>query len=133
MATDGVPRDLGDRWDFSWVGKVEQLRLDYRFALLIGSKCELHIGGVARLVGGPGDPSLMVTDPEGYNVAAGLRLLHDDVTEAIAFKTGVLRVRFASGRELWVTPDDAYEAWGTSGPGTAMVVCMPGGELAVWI
>lgn len=100
MAADGTPRDFGDRWDLCWAGKVEQLRVDYRFGLLIGSDCELNIGGVARLIGGPEDPGPLVIDPEAHDVAAGLRLLHDDVTDAIAFKTGVLRVRFVSGHEL---------------------------------
>ncbi len=133
MAIDGVPRDLGDRWDLAWSGRVEQLQIDYRFSLLVGARALLSIGGVARLIGGPEGPASRLIDPEAVAVVDGLRLLHDEVCDAVAFKTGVLRVRLSSGRELWVAPDDRYEAWETSGPGTAKLVCMPGGELAVWI
>lgn len=37
-----------------------------------------------------------------------------------------------SSATLRVDPDPGYEAWELRGPGTEMVVCMPGGELAIW-
>lgn len=53
------------------------------------------------------------------------------VTESTA-DSGVLEVRFENGCRLRVDPDDSYEAWTLAGPRGMKVVCMPGGELAVW-
>lgn len=45
---------------------------------------------------------------------------------------GSLSVTFTSGIRLLVEPDDDFEAWTVSGPAGMLVVCTPGGELAVW-
>ncbi|WP_110182225.1 DUF6188 family protein [Nocardioides solisilvae] len=37
-----------------------------------------------------------------------------------------------TGHVLYVPPDASFEAWQVSGPGGALVVSMPGGDLAVW-
>lgn len=60
------------------------------------------------------------------------RLIGLTVVEATADDSGALRIRFGDGTVLQVPSDDAYEAWNVSGPGGGLVVCMPGGELAVW-
>ena len=60
------------------------------------------------------------------------RLIGHTVATAIADATGVLDVTFEGGARLHVEPDPAYEAWNVSGPNGALVVSMPGGELAVW-
>lgn len=54
------------------------------------------------------------------------------VEEATADDAGALHVRFSDGTRLEVPPDEAYEAWNVSGPNGALVVCTPGGKLAVW-
>jgi hypothetical protein len=45
---------------------------------------------------------------------------------------GSLSVTFTSGIRLQVNPDDGFEAWTVSGPEGMLVVCTPGGRLAVW-
>ncbi|ORA51976.1 hypothetical protein BST22_13730 [Mycolicibacterium chubuense] len=60
------------------------------------------------------------------------QLIRRAVVEATADESGLLRICFGDGTALQVPSDDAYEAWNVSGPGGALVVCMPGGELAVW-
>ena len=52
--------------------------------------------------------------------------------EAVSDESGALRVRFDHGTRLDVPPDEAYEAWNMSGPNGALVVCTPGGQLAIW-
>ncbi|MDQ1490676.1 MAG: hypothetical protein QOJ23_3190 [Actinomycetota bacterium] len=39
---------------------------------------------------------------------------------------GTLRLRFDRGAEVTVPPDSDYEPWQIVGPGSSMVVCMPG-------
>ncbi|MDW5614059.1 MULTISPECIES: DUF6188 family protein [Mycolicibacterium] len=60
------------------------------------------------------------------------QLVGQTVEEATADETGALRVRFSDGTRLEVPPDEAYEAWSVSGPNGALVVCTPGGKLAIW-
>jgi hypothetical protein len=45
---------------------------------------------------------------------------------------GSLTLTFTSGIRVLVEPDDRYEAWTVSGPAGMLVVCTPGGKLAVW-
>lgn len=43
-----------------------------------------------------------------------------------------LSLTFADDSHLSVDPDPAFESWTLSGPAGERIVCMPGGELAVW-
>lgn len=46
---------------------------------------------------------------------------------------GCLVLAFSSGAELRCRPHETYEAWEVAGGSPAdLVVCLPGGELAVW-
>ena len=45
---------------------------------------------------------------------------------------GDLSVTFDDTSQLSVKAAAEYEAWQLSGPRGEMVVCMPGGELAIW-
>jgi len=54
------------------------------------------------------------------------------VVSAVALKTGALRLVFDTGSQLRVPKDDGFEAWNARGPGSILVVSLPGGELAVW-
>jgi hypothetical protein len=51
---------------------------------------------------------------------------------AVAFKSGGLRLVFDDGHILTVMPNPAYEPWTANGPDDLLIVCMPGGSLAVW-
>jgi hypothetical protein len=59
-------------------------------------------------------------------------LLRQKVRSSVAEDTGTLVLAFGDGTGVRVEPDDAYEAWTIAGPGGQKIVCMPGGELAVW-
>jgi hypothetical protein len=59
-------------------------------------------------------------------------LLRQEVTSSVAEDTGTLVLAFSDGTSVRVEPDDVYEAWTIAGPGGKKIVCMPGGELAVW-
>ncbi|QIZ37428.1 DUF6188 family protein [Saccharopolyspora sp. ASAGF58] len=54
------------------------------------------------------------------------------ISKASTENDGTLIVRFASESELRAHPSRIYEAWTVAGPGGMKVVCMPGGDLAIW-
>ncbi len=43
-----------------------------------------------------------------------------------------LSLTFGDNSRLSIDPDPAFESWTLSGPTGERIVCMPGGELAVW-
>lgn len=47
-------------------------------------------------------------------------------------ENGTLVLGFTSGVTIAVPADEHYEAWQISGPDGYLVVCAPGGNLAVW-
>ncbi|MFI2337943.1 DUF6188 family protein [Nocardia rhamnosiphila] len=61
----------------------------------------------------------------------GLRLT-GMIREAHAAENGTLHLEFESGISVRVFADPDYEAWSVVGADGFRVVCMPGGELAVW-
>lgn len=69
-------------------------------------------------------------DPEA--VAALGPLPHGLTLRSSTVADGALRLAFAGGAELIAPPDPHYESWGLTGPAGQRLVCMPGGELAVW-
>ncbi|MFI5719823.1 DUF6188 family protein [Nocardia sp. NPDC051750] len=60
------------------------------------------------------------------------RQLTGKVREAQTTDDGGLRLEFESGWSAEAVADADYEAWNVVGTRGFRVVCMPGGELAVW-
>lgn len=60
------------------------------------------------------------------------QLVGQTVEAANADENGRLSIRFSNGTQMMVPPDKDYEAWSSSGPNGALVVCTPGGKLAIW-
>lgn len=54
------------------------------------------------------------------------------IRQAHATKNGTLELEFESGNFIRVYADPDYEAWSVVGAEGFRLVCMPGGELAVW-
>src|SRR5205823_915930 len=61
------------------------------------------------------------------SVAPALAALHRSVEWASSSDDGALTLAFDDGSGLTVWPNPAFEAWQVVGPGSALVVCMPGG------
>jgi hypothetical protein len=74
------------------------------------------------------------------SLGPALNLFYATVSEAVAYKSGQLELRFLGDRRSfsldgWVLradPDDKYESWEVRGPGSRVMVCGPGGTLAIW-
>jgi len=70
-------------------------------------------------------------DADGFSLALG-DLVRRTVVAASA-TDGVLTLKFTDGVTLRCPPDPKYEAWQVVGGSPQyLVVCLPGGELAVW-
>jgi hypothetical protein len=69
-------------------------------------------------------------DPAGLGPV--LACTRTTVEAATALEDGNLEVSFADGGSLHVDPSPAHEAWELAGPQGGRIVCMPGGQLAIW-
>lgn len=58
----------------------------------------------------------------------GLRISSCSAEES----SGKLSISFTDDKNLTVSADNDYESWNMIGPNEFRLVCMPGGELAIW-
>ena len=80
-----------------------------------------------------GGNAFLSTEEDDEDAFAPVReLIGQNVRAAIADPSGALEMTFDGGAHLHVGADPEYEAWNVSGPAGALIVSMPGGELAVW-
>ena len=98
-------------------------------------------GGGARIIFDLGDkpePALYAdvgtcTYEDGNGVARVLVSMVRSVVSGTSTEGGTLLLSFAGGSLLRCEPDPRYEAWQVVGGSPQyLVVCKPGGELAVW-
>jgi hypothetical protein len=54
------------------------------------------------------------------------------ITSAVVEADSALRLAFDDGSSIEVGSDPDYEAWVMSADDGSMLVCMPGGQLAMW-
>ncbi len=134
--------ELEDRGDFVAVGlqddEITRCYVDYQFSLLFAETGALVvIEQEFSILGAHGEQRF---DPEKW---AGLgsaleSLLFKKVAEVKAHRSGELEITFTHGDVLRVMPNADYEAWHVVGTASvasgdhASIVCMPGGELAIW-
>lgn len=83
-----------------------------------------------KILDGPRELQVIVA--QSSTLVHVLNLLHEQLLDANAQSDGTLRLVFANGVVIVVPPDPNYEAWTLEGPAGYLVVCRPGGELAVW-
>lgn len=112
---------------------VSRVAFDHAVSLLTDDGAELRVQTAFSF---GADPARMVViDPE-RDVAAHAGVLVDlrgrAITAAGADDDGALAVRFATEAVLQVPPDSSYEAWTLTGPQGSLVVCLPGGGVAVF-
>jgi hypothetical protein len=114
-----APREL------SFIRIDHQARLQFDDTeIVIEGEFSLEIDGVVRDL----DPE------EREKLGPFLGLYPDTLTAAAIDPDGTLRLSFGRGPKVTVPPDPRYEPWQINGPGTALIVCMPGelGKLAIW-
>lgn len=79
-----------------------------------------------------GERSDWVVPGDTATVLPAVMLFNRRLEGAIAYKNGMLRLLFEDGSTLRALPHESYEAWNLNGADGLNIVCMPGGDLAVW-
>ncbi|UOE42911.1 DUF6188 family protein [Agromyces larvae] len=111
---------------------ITRVSFDFAVTLLLSNGAEMRIETEGVFTPPIGDE--VGFDPEDARPVAGvlLGLLREDVSLAEAGDHGALRIRTKTGMEVNVVSSPDYEAWGIVWPDGRRVICMPGGELAIW-
>ncbi|GII75538.1 hypothetical protein Sru01_05200 [Sphaerisporangium rufum] len=110
---------------------VVRVAFDAGVTLLTDSGYEVRIEAAATLSSEDGTWEVTPGAPTPA-MTRMIELFGAEILSARASVAGTLSIHLAGGRSLIVEPDDHFEAWTMAGPGGALVVCMPAGELALW-
>lgn len=113
---------------------VAEVLTGYTLTIRYGadSAFELQIEGDLELTTPDGIEVTGVSE-EYEEIGDQLRaLVGATVTTATVGETSTLLIGFDTRAGIRVPADDEYEAWGLVGPHGYRVVCLPGGELALW-
>ncbi len=111
--------------------KVTQVSADFTVSLITDGDYEVRIETDFSMHTPDGDLHVSL-GTDSVDQTTFHSLLRQEVTSSVAEDSGILVLAFSDGTGIRVEPDDAYEAWTVAGPGGKKIVCMPGGELAVW-
>jgi hypothetical protein len=132
---DGDLSEFSDRWLLPYRGlKVSQITVDYALTFSLEGQATIVVENDATLADHPGrapETQTVELHPGRQDVASALTLFGATVNSAVAFKTGTLRL-VLDHFQLTVRADPQYEAWNAVGPGDIRLICMPGGQLAIW-
>lgn len=110
---------------------LDQVRIGFDIQLVFGTPGGiLQIESAAFLRYDGASIKLDATE-DPTSTSAVLSLLRTSV-ECVDLSERRLQLRFSSGEVFEVCPDEDYESWSLTGDDGGRVVCMPGGELAVW-
>ena len=129
-AMDAGPRPRPARPITVLVGqKLEYVRLGHAIVLGFAGGRQVVIETVAHLAW----PTGRIDVEPGEHPSDALATLLGDVVRTVRTDDGGgLRIAFAGGSELVVGADAEYESWAVTGPDGVLIVCLAGGELAVW-
>jgi hypothetical protein len=97
-----------------------------------GDDFVLRIGDIFTFTAVDGVEMLLRPEEDPTGLGPVLGCTRTTVKAAAAFEDGHLEVSFVDGSSLRVAPSPAYEAWELAGPRESRIVCMPGGQLAIW-
>jgi hypothetical protein len=112
---------------------VSAITVNYQFSLTLTSDDDavLCLEGAFTYRDSGGDVHDL--DPSAYPVSLGVALgLFPHTVVQATVEQATLCLVFNDGSRVVVPPQDDYETWQISGPGTSLIVSLPGGELAVW-
>ncbi|WP_203756882.1 DUF6188 family protein [Actinoplanes cyaneus] len=135
MDTVRLWAETEDGWRLGLEGmRVIQLRVSYQLELVLDGDAEVTIE--AKAVLRRGDPAsskaqAVNLDPEQQVVAPALAVFGATVTSSAVLRTGVLDLAFDNGLSLAVNPDAQFEAWQVR-KSAGLLVCTPGGDIAIW-
>jgi hypothetical protein len=134
--SDGTVAEGSRAWARDWTLTIELHDLTY---IRINHQTRFQFQDTEVVVESPfvltiADTDYALDPGEREKLGPLLGLYPDTLGSASVDDDGTLRLTFASGAAVVVPPNPHYEAWQVVGPGSALVVCEPGGEgrLSVW-
>lgn len=122
-------------WSIPLIGQhLSRFKIDMQLTLEFFEPLEeetsVWIGGEFKVA--LDDKTYLFSTEQRDRISPVFGLLGRTVDSALAYKTGQLEITFREGGKLTVSPDQDYESWGVTGVRWLRIVCIPGGELAVW-
>lgn len=110
---------------------IERIQTGVSIYFYITGGYGVSIESEIRLVSGARVLDLLPGDTEAEHHLLSLidlRIISCSVEES----SGKLDISFTDSKKLTVSADNDYESWNLIGPRGFRLVCMPGGELAIW-
>jgi hypothetical protein len=111
---------------------ITEASLDYAVLLRTDVDSEIRIESALSVHSNTGTHHISPEDATEEDTGRVAALAGATITTAVAEQDGTLRLAFSGDTRLDVGPNDTYEAWTIAGPHGRKIVCMPGGEIAVW-
>ncbi len=124
-----------DHWIITVQGlEVTRICIDYAFAVEVAPPDDyLHIRVEgAALFKMKGHEYNLTPEQHPEDLMPLLSVLHKEMTSAIAYNNGSLKLEFSNECSLFVPARDKYEAWEIAKKYGTVFVSRPGGGLAVW-
>ena len=123
-----------DGWQLVLVaGVVRLLQIDYTLGFILGDAhddAKLTVENECRLIQSGREAELI--PEESSSLSPILAFANAKVSGISVRKTGHLKLEFGSGARLEVGPDERYEAWHLGLSIGVLMVCAPGGEVALF-
>ncbi len=115
------------------IGKtVEIIRQNYALMLWTDDNWQIDLAGHTVLWHGDDDPRTIDTTVYRQELSEMVKpLLGAEISALTVSPDGDLSIT-VGGIHVNTSAGDDHEAWQISGPKGEKVVCMPGGELAIW-
>ncbi|MFC8383541.1 DUF6188 family protein [Nocardia sp. NPDC057272] len=113
---------------------ISEVELGFTATIRIGSPIEFELQVEGELSIHTADGRLVSAPSNNYaDICNELEsTVGSKITRAIASEVDGLSIELSSGAVLKVPVDEHYEAWGIVGLSGYRVICLPGGELAIW-
>lgn len=126
--------ESGDTFGLPIVGReVSRLILDFRLTFqFLGDDDDVDLTIATPFIINAGGRAQRLDPERPESLGPALPLLRQVIESATVDEGGFLEVVFAKGPALRVEPDPNYEAWQSRSSRGAMLICLPGGSLAVW-
>jgi hypothetical protein len=128
-----VETDVG--WTLPLVGRrVTQCAVDFAFTLdfWVRGPQSAFVKIESRFTLGDANGAIECNPEDTMSVAPALKLFQREIRSAVVSRSGILALVFSDGQWIRVPPDADYEAWEARMEDETLLVCMPGGDVAVF-
>ncbi|WP_432760923.1 DUF6188 family protein [Nocardia cyriacigeorgica] len=114
--------------------RVSEVTIGYTVTVRLGEsfEYELHIEGDLEIFEGSKPPTRFEYECYQEHREQLEALVGSVVETATADSSGSFELGLNTGLCVRVLPDAEYEAWSLVGPRGYRVICLPGGQLAIW-